>query len=56
MAYIVDLYNKTPWNVTDLFFANNLRGLPIAATNKLLTKQYPGYSILEKLYNENERF
>ena len=54
--FFVDLYNKTPWNVTDLFFANNLRRFPVAATNKLLTKQYAGYSILEKLYNENERF
>lgn len=53
----INLYNNTPWNVADLFLANNLKkhGIKIATFDELITFQYPGYSFLEKTVNYEER-
>lgn len=53
--FFVDLYAKKPWNVTDLFFLENLWGQKLLATNSLITKQYAGYSLLDKIIHENDR-
>lgn len=53
----IKLYETTLWNVTDLFFANNLKrhGIKIATFDEVITFQYPGESLLEKTVNLNER-
>jgi hypothetical protein len=53
--FFVDLYNNKPWDVTDLFFLENLWGQKLLATNSLITKQYAGYSLLDKMIHENDR-
>lgn len=53
--FFVDLYASKPWNVTDLFFLENLWGQKLLATNSTITKQYAGYSLLDKMEHEYDR-
>lgn len=55
--FFEELYEKTPWNVTDLFFANNLRkhNAKVGVFDEVLTIQFPGYSLLEKITNDEEK-
>ena len=52
---IKQMYNNSKWNVTDLLFAENLNKYKIGIFEKPLTKQTAGYSILDKIYN-NDRY
>jgi glycosyltransferase involved in cell wall biosynthesis len=47
------IYQEEKWNVADLFISNNIRGQKIGTFKKPYTKQYAGYSILEKKQNED---
>jgi glycosyltransferase involved in cell wall biosynthesis len=47
------IYQEKKWNVADLFISNNIKGQKIGTFKKPYTKQYGGYSILEKIQNED---
>lgn len=51
-----NLYNTAKWNVTDLFFGNNLRDYKIGVFETPIAKQAAGLSILENTYNNNDRY
>ena len=54
--HIIDnLYKNCKWNVTDLFFADNLSDYKIGIFPTPITKQSEGYSILDKVFN-HERY
>jgi hypothetical protein len=52
---IKKVYDTKKWNVADLFFADNLSEYRIGIFQTPPTKQTEGYSILDKIYN-NDRY
>ena len=52
---IDNMYRNSKWNVTDLLFAEKLNQYKIGIFETPPTKQSAGYSILDKVYNE-ERY
>ncbi len=50
---IENVYNTSKWNVTDLFFSENLNNYKIGIFINPPTKQVGGYSILDKIYNDD---
>ena len=52
---IDDMYRNSKWNVTDLLFSEKLNKYKIGIFETPPTKQSAGYSILDKVYNE-ERY
>jgi hypothetical protein len=54
-SVIDDMYRNSKWNVTDLLFSEKLNKYKIGIFETPPTKQSAGYSILDKVYNE-ERY
>jgi glycosyltransferase involved in cell wall biosynthesis len=50
---IKDMYENNKWNVTDLLFVEKLDQYKTGIFEVPLTKQAAGYSILDKIYNED---
>jgi hypothetical protein len=50
---IKNMYDNSKWNVTDLLFAEKLNQYKIGIFETPPTKQAAGYSILDKIYNED---
>ena len=50
---IKNMYNNSKWNVTDLLFAEKLNQYKIGIFETPPTKQSAGYSILDKIYNDD---
>lgn len=54
-SIIKDMYEYSKWNVTDLLFCENLNKYKIGIFETPITKQAGGYSILDKIEN-NDRY
>jgi len=50
---IKDMYETCKWNVTDLLFVEKLDQYKTGIFETPPTKQAAGYSILDKMYNED---
>ena len=50
---IKDMYENNKWNVTDLLFVEKLDQYKTGIFEVPPTKQAAGYSILDKIYNED---
>jgi GR25 family glycosyltransferase involved in LPS biosynthesis len=50
-----NMYATAPWNVTDLLFMNNLNKYKTGVFDEILTMQFSGYSLLDKIDYSGER-
>jgi GR25 family glycosyltransferase involved in LPS biosynthesis len=50
---IKNMYENNKWNVTDLLFVENLDQYKTGIFETPITKQSAGYSILDKIYNDD---